>query len=65
MGSDPAIALASTINYAPFQEYAQKCIAEINSASWKDRLKHFFEPKFLKLALCFLLGLITFLLLRR
>ncbi|MDB9372790.1 tetratricopeptide repeat protein [Nodularia sphaerocarpa CS-585] len=68
-----AAALASTINYAPFQEYAQKRIAEINSqlssptrtASWKDRLKHFFEQRWLKFALCFLLGLIAFLLLRR
>ncbi|MEA5581110.1 tetratricopeptide repeat protein [Nodularia harveyana UHCC-0300] len=68
-----AAALASTINYQPFQEYAQKRIAIINSllsffaliASWKDRLKHLFEQRWLKLALCFLLGLITFLLLRR
>ncbi|MDB9305789.1 tetratricopeptide repeat protein [Nodularia spumigena CS-591/12] len=60
-----AIALASTINYAPLQESAQNRIAEINSASWKDRLKNLFEQRWLKLALCFLLGLITFLLLRR
>ena len=70
---DNAATFASTINYAPLQEYAQKRIAEIQSqlsspaltASWQDRLQHLFEQRWLKLAVFFLLGLIIFLLLRR
>ena len=61
-----AAELATTINYAPIQEYAQTRIAKINStATLKERFMRFIQQRWVKFAFCFLIGLIVFLLLRR
>ncbi|WP_277926137.1 tetratricopeptide repeat protein [Nostoc sp. FACHB-857] len=65
-----AAQLATTINYAPIQEYAQTRIAEINSSPAptnriKEKLIQFIQHPWVKFALCFLVGLIAFILLRR
>ncbi|MEH1874363.1 tetratricopeptide repeat protein, partial [Nostoc sp.] len=65
-----AAELATTINYAPIQEYAQTLIAEINSTPTptggiKERFIQFIQQRWVKFAFGFLVGLIAFLLLRR
>ncbi|MEH2296900.1 tetratricopeptide repeat protein, partial [Nostoc sp.] len=65
-----AAELATTINYAPFQEYVQSRIAEINSTGTptggiKERFIQFIQQRWVKFAFCFLVGLIAFLLVRR
>ncbi|MEH2278293.1 MAG: tetratricopeptide repeat protein, partial [Nostoc sp.] len=65
-----AAELATTINYAPIQEYAQTRIAEINSTPTptggrKERFIQFIQQRWVKFAFCFLVGLIAFLLLGR
>ncbi|MEH2252467.1 tetratricopeptide repeat protein, partial [Nostoc sp.] len=65
-----AAELATSINYGPFQEYAQTRIAKINSTPTptggiKERLMQFIQQRWVKFAFCFLVGLIAFLLLRR
>ncbi len=65
-----AAELATTINYAPIQEYAQSRIAEIKptptlTRGIKERFMQFIQQRWVKFAFCFLIGLIAFLLLRR